>query len=118
MHNISFLQYIGLLATQLLVKRHTNQYFSACLVTLLSLVTLIPFFTFSTFHALGYVRTNIIPNIFPAATSNNGTTVTWQAKTQQKIKAWTDKYYSVAMRFVAHSEVTVIAVRLLLGVFR
>ncbi|EIE91502.1 hypothetical protein RO3G_16213 [Rhizopus delemar RA 99-880] len=87
-------------------------------VTLLSLVTLIPFFTFSTFHALGYVRTNIIPNIFPAATSNNGTTVTWQAKTQQKIKAWTDKYYSVAMRFVAHSEVTVIAVRLLLGVFR
>jgi uncharacterized membrane protein len=99
-------------------KRHTNQHFSACLVISLFLVTLIPFFTFSTFHALGYVRTNIIPNVFPAATSNSDTTVTWQAKTQQKIKAWTDKYYSVAMRFVAHSEVTIIAVRLLLGVFR
>ncbi|KAG1460650.1 hypothetical protein G6F46_002839 [Rhizopus delemar] len=104
-----------------LVMDENAQYFLLAVYWFISnpiAVTLIPFFTFSTFHALGYVRTNIIPNIFPAATSNNGTTVTWQAKTQQKIKAWTDKYYSVAMRFVAHSEVTVIAVRLLLGVFR
>lgn len=89
-------------------------------------MTLIPFFTFSAFHALGYVRTNIIPNVFPrpaAATAAAGSgdapaNVSWQAKTQQHIKSWTDKYYGHAMRFVAQSEVTIIAVRLILGLFR
>lgn len=87
---------------------------------------MIPFFTFSAFHALGYVRTNIIPNVFPrptpaAATATSGdapVTVSWQAKAQQQIKSWTDKYYGLAMRFVAQSEVTIIAVRLILGLFR
>ncbi|KAI9473595.1 MAG: hypothetical protein EXX96DRAFT_487981 [Benjaminiella poitrasii] len=88
-------------------------------------VTLIPFATFSAFHALGYVRTNIIPTVFPrpataAANSTNGNApaIAWQVKTQQRIKAWTDKYYGVAMRFVAQSEVTVVAVRLIFGLFR
>ncbi|KAI7893734.1 uncharacterized protein EV154DRAFT_439371 [Mucor mucedo] len=83
-------------------------------------VTLIPFFTFSAFHALGYIRTNIIPNVFPrTATSGDApATISWQSKTQQQIKAWTDQYYGVAMRFVAQSEVTVIAVRLTFGLFR
>ena len=83
---------------------------------------MIPFFTFSTFHALGYVRTNIIPNVFPrpaaAATSDAAAPVAWQTKTQQQIKSLTDKYYGLAMRFVAQSEVTVIGVRLLFGLFR
>ncbi|KAI8083362.1 uncharacterized protein B0P05DRAFT_467831 [Gilbertella persicaria] len=84
-------------------------------------VSLIPFFTFSAFHALGYIRTNIIPNLFPRPTtaSNSGdASVSWQAKTQQQIKSLTDKYYGAAMRFVAQSEVTVIAVRLLIGLLR
>lgn len=85
---------------------------------------MIPFFTFSAFHALGYVRTNIIPNVFPrptaSATSSGDApaSICWQTKTQQQIKSWTDKYYGVAMRFVAQSEVTIIAVRLLFGLFR
>ncbi|RCH93725.1 hypothetical protein CU098_002512, partial [Rhizopus stolonifer] len=81
-------------------------------------VTLIPFFTFSGFHALGYIRANIIPNVFPTNVEREEVVNTWQAKTQQRVKSWTDKYYSIAMRFVAHSEVTIIAVRLALGIFR
>lgn len=87
-----------------------------------TIVTLIPFFTFSTFHALGYVRTNIIPCVFPRpatpAAGSESSATTWQANVQEKIKSLTDKYYGAAMRFVAQSEVTVIAVRLLLGLFR
>lgn len=87
------------------------------------LVTLIPYFTFSIFHALGFVRTHIIPNVFPrppntTGGSNAAAAPSWQAKTQQTIKALNDKYYNLAMRFVAQSEVTVIAVRLILGLFR
>ncbi|CAO3682643.1 unnamed protein product [Rhizopus stolonifer] len=99
------------------------QYFVLALYWFISspiTVTLIPFFTFSAFHALGYVRTNIIPSVFPTSrnSSNADAALTWQAKTQQTIKAWSDKYYSIAMRFVAHSEVTIIALRLFLGLFR
>lgn len=83
---------------------------------------MIPFFTFSAFHALGYVRTNIIPNVFPRTAPAAGTSgdvpITWQAKTQQQIKTLTDKYYGIAMRFVAQSEVTIIAVRLMFGLLR
>ncbi|ORZ09497.1 hypothetical protein BCR42DRAFT_358728 [Absidia repens] len=83
-------------------------------------VSLIPFVTFSAFHALGYVRTNIIPTVFPtprqAAGSN--TPATWQAKTQQSIKSWTEKNYGNAMRLVATAEVTIIMPRLILGLLR
>lgn len=88
------------------------------LFTYKQIVTLIPFFTFSGFHALGYIRANIIPNVFPTNVEREEVVNTWQAKTQQRVKSWTDKYYSIAMRFVAHSEVTIIAVRLALGIFR
>ncbi|CDS02767.1 hypothetical protein LRAMOSA00171 [Lichtheimia ramosa] len=90
-------------------------------------VTLVPYATFSLFHALGYVRSNIIPNVFPAApaaaaaassSSSGASTTTWQAKTQQQIKAWVDKNYETAMRFVAQIEVVGIMGRLLLGIFR
>jgi hypothetical protein len=96
-----------------------NRTFISCIVTL------IPFFTFSAFHALGYIRTNIIPNVFPrpaasaaAASGDAPAAISWQIKTQQQIKSLTDKYYGAAMRFVAQSEVTVIAVRLIFGLFR
>lgn len=98
---------------------------SASLILFCFIVTLIPFFTFSAFHALGYVRTNIIPNLFPRPASTSAASsgdapaaVTWQAKTQQQIKSITDKYYGDAMRFVAKSEVTIIAPRLFFGLFR
>ncbi|CEG66997.1 hypothetical protein CU097_015251 [Rhizopus azygosporus] len=105
-----------------LVMDENAQYFILALYWFMSnpiSVTLVPFFTFSAFHALGYVRNNIIPNVFPTAARTNGDApATWQAKAQQGIKTWTDKYYSTAMRFVAHSEVTIIAPRLILGLFR
>ncbi|KAI8889572.1 hypothetical protein K501DRAFT_320261 [Backusella circina FSU 941] len=84
-------------------------------------VTLIPFAIFSIFHALGYVRTNIIPTVFPRPRTSGGAAAssnTWQVKTQQQIKSLTDKYYSIAMSFVAQSEVTIIAVRLVFGLLR
>jgi uncharacterized membrane protein len=103
-------------------KKHVRKVMDWTSFNLLFIVTLIPFFTFSAFHALGYIRTNVIPNVFPrpATTTGSGeaSTVTWQAKTQQQIKSLTDKYYGDAMRFVAQSEVTVIAVRLFFGLFR
>ncbi|KAG2217803.1 hypothetical protein INT45_005633 [Circinella minor] len=83
-------------------------------------VTLVPYATFSTFHALGYIRSNIIPTVFPvpSSTASSSRAVTWQAKTQQRIKSWTDKNYDTAMRFVAQIEVIGIMGRLLLGIFR
>ncbi|KAI7851291.1 hypothetical protein BDC45DRAFT_224464 [Circinella umbellata] len=83
-------------------------------------VTLVPYATFSTFHALGYVRSNIIPTVFPvpSSTASSSRAATWQAKTQQRIKSWTDKNYDTAMRFVAQIEVVGIMGRLLLGIFR
>lgn len=83
-------------------------------------VTLIPYATFSTFHALGYIRTNVIPTVFPApsASSSSSQQGSWPAKAQQQIKAWTDKNYNAAMRFVAQVEVVGIMGRLLLGLFR
>ncbi|SAM03605.1 hypothetical protein [Absidia glauca] len=82
--------------------------------------------TFSVFHTLGYVRTNIIPTVFPSpppprqssGSSSTSAPVTWQAKTQQTIKTWTDKNYSIAMKFVAKTEVTIIMPRLILGLLR
>jgi hypothetical protein len=82
--------------------------------------------TFSVFHTLTYVRANIIPNVFPppppprqsSGSSSTSAPVTWQAKTQQTIKTWTDKNYSIAMKFVAKTEVTIIMPRLILGLLR
>ncbi|ORX55572.1 hypothetical protein DM01DRAFT_1334965 [Hesseltinella vesiculosa] len=81
-------------------------------------VSLIPFATFSLFHALGYVRQNIIPVMFPVPRSSNNSPATWQANTQQRIKAWTGDNYSTAMRFVATAEVTIIMPWLILGLFK
>ncbi|CAO3609927.1 unnamed protein product [Cunninghamella blakesleeana] len=108
---------------QRLVVDENVQYFILALYWFFSKpveVTLIPFATFSLFHALGYIRSNIIPTVFPTPRVPAGTNVpaTWQAKTQQRIKAWTDKNYSAAMRFVATVEINVIMPRLILGLLR
>ncbi|ORY94852.1 hypothetical protein BCR43DRAFT_494697 [Syncephalastrum racemosum] len=80
-------------------------------------VTLIPYATFSLFHSLNYIRSNIIPTVFPAAQGAAGAS-SWQAKTQQRLKAWQDSNYEPAMRFVAQIEVIGIMGRLLLGIFQ
>lgn len=79
---------------------------------------MIPYLTFSIFHALDYVRTNIIPTVFPSSATTDTNVVSWQVNTQTKIKSLYDKYYGPAMRFVAQAEVTVIVLRLFLDVLR
>ncbi|KAI9303206.1 hypothetical protein BJ944DRAFT_165841 [Cunninghamella echinulata] len=83
-------------------------------------VTLIPYATYSVFHALGYIRSHIIPTVFPTPRVPTGTNapVTWQVKTQQKIKSWTDTYHAPAIKFATSTEVEIILPRILLGIFR
>ncbi|KAG2181270.1 hypothetical protein INT43_008853, partial [Umbelopsis isabellina] len=84
-------------------------------------VTLIPFATYSVFHATSYVRSNVIPTLFPVpsaqANGNSSAQVNnaWQTKVQRKIKAWTDMRYGMAMKFVAQVEVVGLMGRLILG---
>ncbi|RUP48265.1 hypothetical protein BC936DRAFT_144773 [Jimgerdemannia flammicorona] len=90
------------------------------------LVTLIPFATFSAFHTLGYLRTNIIPTFFPtnatsqatnSAASSSAPTSSAGFPTQISlaIKKWTDQNYGPAMQFVSYIEVVGVMGRLLLG---
>lgn len=84
-------------------------------------MTLVPFATYSVFHASSYVRSNVIPTLFPVPTaeSNGGPSQpvnnAWQTKVQRNIKAWTDMRYGMAMKFVAQVEVVGLMGRLILG---
>jgi len=87
-------------------------------------VTLIPFATFSTFHTLGYLRTNIIPTFSPinsgppaanAASSATPAPTGFSAQISHFIKQWTDQNYGQAMQFVSYVEVVGVMGRLLLG---
>ncbi|KAI7869178.1 hypothetical protein BDF14DRAFT_1723342 [Spinellus fusiger] len=80
-------------------------------------VSLVPYVSFSAFHTIGYIRTSIIPTVFPVP-AGTATNASWQTTTQSKIKAWTDANYGPAMRFVAQVEVVGIMGRLLLGLFK
>ncbi|KAL1919001.1 uncharacterized protein VTP21DRAFT_2382 [Calcarisporiella thermophila] len=85
-------------------------------------VTLIPFATFSVFHTLGYIRSNVLPTFFPSLISNRTSAGPNTAQTAnfpswlvQAIKQLTDKHYAPAMRFVAVVEVCLIMGTLILG---
>lgn len=85
----------------------------------LCIVSLIPYMTFSTFHVLDYVRTSIIPTLFPRpvnTTSTDGVPSTWQTRAQGNIKSLYDQHYLPAMRVVSRVEVIIIPGRLFLGV--
>lgn len=101
-------------------------------------VTLIPYVTFSLFHVLTFVRTTVIPMVFPHSSSttsrssasssaegssssssaNSGATSSANppppAKTAKFIQTWVKANYDPAMRFVAYSEVAIFA-RVLFG---
>ncbi|KAK6905678.1 endoplasmic reticulum protein [Kwoniella mangroviensis CBS 8886] len=84
-------------------------------------VSILPFATFSLFHCLTFLRTNIIPKLVPPPPQ--GTQGQAQAQTppvfletiSRKIQLWVKSNYDVAMRFVAYCEL-LICVRLILGV--
>ncbi|KAI8080047.1 glycoside hydrolase superfamily [Halteromyces radiatus] len=73
-------------------------------------VTLVPYFVFSIFHAFGYIRSTIIPVLFPADQNP------WIAQLCDTIKSYTDQYHETAMQISAYVEVMIVIPRLLLGV--
>lgn len=81
-------------------------------------ITLLPFVVFSLFHVLTFIRTTLIPLLFPPPTSpapTAGTSApTFTKKVQSGIQTWVKANYDLAMRVVAYAEV-VILLRLLLG---
>jgi hypothetical protein len=79
-------------------------------------LTLLPFATFSAFHTLGYLRTNIIPTFFPNPTPNaTGPAPGFPTTLSAMIKSWTDANYGPAMQFVSYVEVVGIMSWLILG---
>jgi len=93
--------------------------------------TLIPFATFSLFHALTYVRTSVLPKV-PSSSSQNGAkanaqgaqkkdapatpqTLNGMQKLSKSIQGWVKQNYQKAMLFVSFIEVCVLFPRLLLG---
>ncbi|WVQ97340.1 hypothetical protein IAU59_004451 [Kwoniella sp. CBS 9459] len=93
-------------------------------------VSILPFATFSLFHCLTFLRTNIIPKFAPPPppASGAGAGAGAGARPQQqqqppavldtisrRIQLWVKNNYDVAMRFVAYAEL-LICVRLILGV--
>ncbi|WRT64120.1 uncharacterized protein IL334_001049 [Kwoniella shivajii] len=82
-------------------------------------VSILPFATFSLFHCLTFLRTNIIPKFVPAQPpAAQGAAPRQPALLEnisRKIQLWVKSNYDVAMRFVAYCEL-LICVRLILGV--
>ncbi|GAA5993122.1 hypothetical protein JCM10908_001300 [Rhodotorula pacifica] len=86
-------------------------------------VTLIPFATFSLFHALTFIRTSVLPK--PPATpkpsaSGSGAQAQQQAmsagaQASKFIQTWVKANYEKAMQFVAFVEVVLVFGRVLLG---
>jgi len=86
-------------------------------VTTLVWLTLLPFATFSAFHTLGYLRTNIIPTFFPnPAPNSTGPAPGLATSLSNMIKTWTDTNYGPAMQSVSYIEVIGIMSWLILGV--
>lgn len=89
-------------------------------------ITLIPFVTFSLFHVLTFLRTTVIPIIFPSASPSPGANqaaaggapaaqpTAPPAKIAKLVHGWVKANYEPAMRFVAYAEVAIFA-RVLFG---
>ncbi|CCF50237.1 hypothetical protein NDA11_004802 [Ustilago hordei] len=91
-------------------------------------ITLVPFVTFSLFHVLTFLRTTLVPIVFPSASpapatnqAAGGDATASQssappAKIAKFIQAWVKANYDPAMRFVAYAEVAIFG-RVLFGAF-
>ncbi|EIW72605.1 endoplasmic reticulum protein [Tremella mesenterica] len=81
-------------------------------------ISVLPFATFSTFHCLTFLRTNIIPKFVPApppaqAGQPRPPPALLEA-TGRKIQIWVKSNYDRAMRFVAYAELAILA-RVIVG---
>jgi len=79
---------------------------------------IVPYATFSLFHALTFTRTNILPKAFPSnaapTVGPNGQSQLPQTPLQKKIHVWVKSYYEPAMSWVARFEL-IILLRVLIG---
>ncbi|KAG8969875.1 hypothetical protein FRC03_000121 [Tulasnella sp. 419] len=75
-------------------------------------LALIPYATFSLFHALTFTRTNILPRIFPPAPPAPGqerSSSASQHPLAKTIHGWVKANYDPAMEFVAWAEIAILS---------
>ncbi|KAF9969141.1 hypothetical protein BGZ73_008641 [Actinomortierella ambigua] len=80
------------------------------------LAPLIPYAIFAFFNSLNYIRTNILPAIYPPAPAGQSNATSTQiANISRRIQAWTEKNHAPAMALVAYVEVVGVMGSLILG---
>ncbi|KAK4688830.1 transmembrane protein 33, partial [Tremellales sp. Uapishka_1] len=84
-------------------------------------ISILPFATFSLFHCLTFIRTNILPKFVAApppqaagATPGQQRQLTALENVSRQIQLWVKNNYDTAMRFVAFAELLILA-RVTLG---
>ncbi|KLO20551.1 hypothetical protein SCHPADRAFT_863320 [Schizopora paradoxa] len=70
-------------------------------------MSLIPFATFSLFHVLSFLRSNVLPHFFPPTPSATAGQPANQHPFLKKIQAWIKANYDSAMHVVAYAEVLI-----------
>ncbi|KAI8799711.1 hypothetical protein BJ742DRAFT_781099 [Cladochytrium replicatum] len=96
---------------QRILMDENTQYLLLSLIWLTSgpiWVTLIPFCTFSFFHALTYTREQILPNLFPAPGAATPGTFSFARAVSNRIGQFMTTYQTPALYFVAYTEVYII----------
>ncbi|ORY28985.1 hypothetical protein BCR39DRAFT_533437 [Naematelia encephala] len=83
-------------------------------------ITVIPFATFSLFHTLTFLRTNILPKLVPAAPpvqpGQPRPPPALYDRISRGTQLWVKTNYDHAMKFVAYAELAILA-RVVVGVF-
>lgn len=77
-------------------------------------VSLIPFATFSLFHVLTFLRSNLLPHFFPPTPPAAAGQPPTQHPFLKKVQGWIKANYDPAMRIVAYAELLIL-VRVALG---
>ncbi|KAI5124468.1 hypothetical protein M0805_008351 [Coniferiporia weirii] len=77
-------------------------------------VSLVPFATFSLFHALTFLRSNVLPHFFPPTPSVTAGQPVTQHPFLKKVQGWIKANYDPAMKLVAYAEMLIL-VRVVLG---
>ena len=77
-------------------------------------MVLVPYATFSLFHTLNYVRSEILPTVFPPSSSLHASVT---QRLSPLILAFSQNYQAKALRFISYFEVWVILPVLILSIF-
>ncbi|TPX34302.1 hypothetical protein SmJEL517_g03033 [Synchytrium microbalum] len=101
---------------QRILLDENTQYLLLALIWLTSSpisVTLIPYTTFSVFHSITFIRTDVLPAIVPPTSAQ----VSLSRRLQQSLLQFVQRYQASALRMVAYAEVYVTLPVLVLSVF-